>query len=343
VARSPRRRVGSHEIDSARVARIAAISEDRLRNVEITLGYWKLGRQLTNLLGTESTNWCTWATWASYTVGRALDPDARPELVEVRTRRWPAPLRAAAFALVRVSRSWLNPRMAPAIAAGNREIFREIAAHFAAFVEAETSGRLVNRAAAIDWAASLVPAADCSPHALERFARHQRGFVAYHDAVHAPTEAERAEHVLLGNLLMAEYEQARLQPWIEEAFFVRAGPVGPIRRWVSNHLGERIARLTTERVTAIATPEILIPVAAPLAPPPDSPVYRPQGCVAELETCLAELADPSRLPCRSWPDYPARMASIAALFTAYHQEPSLDRAPFAPDAIDRLEELLTPT
>lgn len=330
----------AHQVDVATIARIALIDDDRLRNHEITFEYWKLGRDLSGALDSEHTNWCTWATWASRTVGHALDPHERPILVEQRTQGWPRWLRGLAFALVRWSRSVLNPRMAPAIAEGNREIFREIADHFRRFLDAHRAGSLPDRTAARAWVAALRPAEAIDVATEELFSHYQRGFLAYYDATCATDLRERADHILLGNLLMAEYEQMRLQPWIEEAFFVSSKNAGAVRRVFQRMFGPTIARITTKHVTAIVTPKILIPVAEPLRMLPGRIPYAPGGSNADLDLCIRELRGAAPLPCESWPDYPARMASIAALFVSYHDEQTLDLPPFSEEAQAALEAAL---
>ncbi len=338
--RKPRRLSINTEVDVETVRRIVAIGDDRLRNHEITLAYWRLGRQFHDLLSVDAANWCTWATWASHTVGHALDPDQHPILVLERTQHWPGPVRRCALRVARLLRTWLNPRMAPAIAEGNREIFAEIAHHFAVLADLLESDDLIDRTAAERIVAGMPMAAPAESEANALVERHRRGLLAYFDARREPDLARRADHILLGNLLMAEYEQARLQPWIEEAFFVRSRKVAPWRRKLQRWIGPAIARWTTRHVTAVITPETLIPVAAPIAAPPDGTAYLSTGEVVELEACRQRLMGAATVPCDNWADYPGRMRAITAMFVAFHDERSLHRPPMSDEARAELETAL---
>ena len=142
-------------IDHDAVARAVAIGEPRLRNHEVTLGYWELARRLEDHLGAEHANWCTWATWASRTVGHALDPHEDPHLVIERTRDKPAVLRWLSIRAARLSRRTLNPRMAPAIAEGNREIYDEIADDFVDFLDQLDNDKFASRDDAIAWTGAV--------------------------------------------------------------------------------------------------------------------------------------------------------------------------------------------
>jgi hypothetical protein len=328
IRRAARRLTVTHDIDVDSVDRIAGMSDAIVRNHAITIGYWHLGRSLARVLGSEHANWCTWATWASRTVGHALDPREHPLLVVERTQRWPRWLRRFMFAIARASRSVLNPRMAPAIARGNQEIFAEIGVHFAALVDLVDRDGVPTPESITAFIDSVELAVEPGSFAAGFADQHRRGLRAYLEAVGERDAVRRAELILLGNLLMAEYEQARLQPWIDEAFFVRSDALRGWRRWAQRRIGRQIARLTTRFVTAVVTPSVLIPVAEPLRMPRGSSPYVTTKTFPELEATIARLEPPNAQVCDLWPDYPQRMASIATLFRCYHAEASLDGLPY---------------
>ena len=330
VVRSP---VDPLALDHDDVARAVAIGSDQLRNHGITLFYWRLGRRLAAHLGTDVANWCTWATWASRTVGHALDPYATPYLVRERTRSWPRPARTAALRVARWSRTALNPRLAPAIAVGNREIFDEIADHFLTFLDALDDGRLPDAASAHRFAAGIVGAEAPTGSEHRRMLDHHReGFVRYWEAAQESRPAERARLVLAGNLLMAEYEQARLQPWIEEAFFVAPSEGWGVPAILRRTIGPAVARLTTRRVTAVITPAMLVPVGEPLRRRAGEARLFPAALDppgTELGAVLARYPSGPTPQCANWTRFEDRMAFVTGLFHAYHFEPTLHAAPFA--------------
>lgn len=230
----------------------------------------------------------------------------------------------------------LNPRLASAIAVGNREVFDEIADHVLGFLDALEHGELADHAAAERFAAGLVGADERVAGDLEpRLGHHREGFVRYWEAVHETRPAERVRLVLAGNLLMAEYEQARLQPWIEEAFFVAPRGGWSVRAILRRTIGPKIARLTTRRIIAVITPAMLVPVGEPLRRRAgDTQLFPvaldPPGAV--LGSVLARYPSGPAPCCTDWTCFEERMAFVTGLFHAYHLEPTLHDAPFSPAA-----------
>ncbi len=331
-------------LDHIAVERAVSIGDACLRNHEVTLGYWELGRQLAKVVGDESANWCTWATWASRTVGHALDVHEEPFLVDARTRKWPKSARRAALGLAHFSRTTLNPAMATALAVGNREIYDEIADHFVDFLDALEQHRLSGIDDAREWALQLVPAATTDHEISRRFEHHRAAFVLYYRASVERDAVRRSQLVLAANLLITDYEQRRLQQYVEVAFFTAPKGWRSLRESACALFGKRIARITTKRVTAVITPRYAIPVGEPLALLPGARVLYPiefDEPIPELREVLGRYA-PGTIPqCSNWADFDDRMRYITGLFTAYHFDESLDEDPFTELACKELHVALT--
>ena len=58
--------------DAVEIARIVARDDPVQRNLEITLGYYRLSHALRRRLGPEDANWCTFGVWASRRAGRTI-------------------------------------------------------------------------------------------------------------------------------------------------------------------------------------------------------------------------------------------------------------------------------
>lgn len=207
------------------VDRIAALDDDRIRNLRITHTYHLLTVAFAAAV-TGGANWCTFAVWASKQAGcsirgedvpqalhRALHaPPERAGRVDRLWRRlvWGAidhagPLRE------RLLRALWDPmevvrRTSAAVARGNRKVFAEIGREFARFLAVCGPGPV-------------------APDVLEAFLAGLRpgpppdgqdalrdAFIHYAAAISATDARGRAERLLLANLLCGQHEQTRLQP-----------------------------------------------------------------------------------------------------------------------------------
>jgi hypothetical protein len=215
----------------ADVARIAAIPDPVLRNLEITLCYSRLSAAMAARTGACS-NWCTFATWASRQAGATIRGE---DLLDALGRRlgspgealhpirtlWRALLRRGVFRpatrLGRIVRAVHSPfdafeRTSDAVARGNLKVFEEIGREFARFL------------------------ADCAPDSAPdspQFARFldglshgeppegqawlRRAFMRYQEQRFAADPARRAELIAAANLEIGFHEQTRLQPEIRES------------------------------------------------------------------------------------------------------------------------------
>jgi len=253
---------------AADVARIAAMRDRVVRNLEITQCYAELSRAVSARTGS-AANWCTFATWASRQAGGTIRGEDLLNRVERHLRRRDgllAPLRAGKRALLR--RGLFAPetmlgrlvaaihtpfdafeRASDAVARGNLRVFEEIAREFARFLEQVPADAAPESAEFAAFAASLHPGPPPDGQNLlrEAFAHCQQQRLERDPAA-------RAGWLLLANLKIGLHEQTRLQPLIAEAV---DAPVVTAR-----DLGRRLLRDVAPRVlgwpAAVGTPLALV-------------------------------------------------------------------------------------
>ena len=213
------------------VARIAAIRDRVLRNLEITACYAELSTALRARVG-PGADWCTFATWASRQagstirgedfldrLGRRLRHKARLLAPVQSLHRWL--LRRGVFEpqtrLGRVIAAVHTPfdafeRASEAVAEGNLKVFEEIAYQFARFLAEVPPDARADSDAFRAFSAGLRPGGPPDGQQLltEAFAHYQQ---ARDDA----DPAGRAAWILLANLKIGLHEQTRLQPQIAGA------------------------------------------------------------------------------------------------------------------------------
>jgi hypothetical protein len=201
----------------AEVTEIASLTDPVLRNLKITQGYHELKLGLVPLLGEENLSWCGYTTWASKTAGKFIRGEHLP-LMAREVRSWLRPLageeppsarRGGLTAIV----ARVSELVAAHVAEGNRMVFAEMAPLYADLIARFSSRRWVHPHALRDLLAPL------RPGPLEEGGQEKliEAFTFYHEAMFERDAKARAELILLGNLLVAHHEQARLQGPIAEA------------------------------------------------------------------------------------------------------------------------------
>jgi hypothetical protein len=214
----------------ADVARIAAIDNPVIRNLEITECYADLSAAMR--LRTEAADWCTFATWASRQAGSTIRGEDLLDNLDRRLgrKKWlVAPLasfnrmllRKGLFqpetALGRVVAAIHSPfdafeRASAEVASGNLKVFAEIGAEFARFLATVPADAPVDSPEFSAFAAGLRPgpAPDGQDLLKEAFGCYQR-------QRHEIDPGARAAWILLANLKIGCHEQTRLQPQIAAA------------------------------------------------------------------------------------------------------------------------------
>lgn len=205
-----------------------SIEEMQLRNRRITTAYSDLSHQLADLLSSSdkserpNANWCTFATWSSRTIGTCIDRDPEHGLIATATKPLPEPARR----LVRTMSENLLTRGHGAIyrtlALGNRLVFLEIGTAVAEFVG--TFSKSPSPKFEDYWDSMtgflgdltrLDPSWVTTPSPDQTVLRE--GMRSYHRAIAAADSKQRAESVLLGNLLLGAYEQTRVDEYLDTA------------------------------------------------------------------------------------------------------------------------------
>lgn len=212
------------------VARIAALADPVIRNLQITQAYHELALAMTARTGL-CANWCTFATWASKQAGQTIRKEDFARLAEeILTAEASAQavgeIASAAQSLGAAQREddieetiadVLNPlsaltRASDAVARGNRKVFEEIGREFARFA-ADCLGDAAFDAAHISRFCDGLR--DGDPPDGQRYLR--QAFARYYTAFFEPDAKTRAELILLANIEIGFHEQTRLQPEIAAA------------------------------------------------------------------------------------------------------------------------------
>jgi hypothetical protein len=213
------------------VARIAAMDNPVLRNLEITECYANLSVGVRARTG-GAADWCTFATWASRQAGRTIRGEDLLDNLDRRlgTRAWfLAPI--ASFNRMLLRKGLFQPdtplgrivaaihspfdafeRASAAVAMGNLKVFAEIGREFGRFLTTVPADAREDSSEFLDFVAGLThgPPPDGQDLLREAFAYYQR-------QRHETEPGVRAAWILLANLKIGCHEQTRLQPQIAAA------------------------------------------------------------------------------------------------------------------------------
>jgi len=341
---------------------IAGVADAVPRNLQITQSYHDLSSAMHRWLGGRDANWCTFATWASKQAGAFIRNDEVPrglrELLGIEA--------GGAGPATPAHRSWLLGFVVATvedvsrhIADGNRKVYAELGPIFARFLQAfgddlGDAGRTID-----DFCATLKPG-DTADGGQERL---RRAFRYYHAARSVEDAKQRAEQILLANLLVGQHEQIRLQSAIagslDAPFDValeraerRAAALRlrdatrQLLRFVIRLVMPRALRdakdlwirAETEFMMTLALPDGTLHLGDDLPPLPDGRSFPPELEQIRNSDLTAFLADirAARGPASgsgadNWADLDDRMVFIAALFRSRQQDERLLQQPFAPD------------
>ena len=212
-----------------------------VRNLQVTMGYYRLSRGMRRLIGDRNVSWVGMATYASKTAGQAIRHELMPKRLKstlIRAAGYDAThmfireeLMAAATADASDDLSpEASSRLAEAlrqvsllVSEGNVMVYAELANPFLDLVEGHT--RQWDRD---DAAFEAFLTARLRPGPVEADGQDllREAFGAYYDARFETDHKRKAEHVFHGNLLVGLHEQTRLQPYIEQAL---AAPLHVLR------------------------------------------------------------------------------------------------------------------
>ena len=213
------------------VARIAAMPDRIIRNLEITACYAELATATRARLDS-AADWCTFATWASRQAGSTIRGEdlherfarrlgRRARVLEPLQSMYRALLRKGLFdresRLGRAVAAIHTPfdafeRASDAVAVGNLKVFEEIGREFARFVAQVPADATADSTALTAFVSQLRPGEPPEGQQLLREA-----FAHYLQQRLESDSATRAALTLLANLKIGLHEQTRLQPEIARA------------------------------------------------------------------------------------------------------------------------------
>lgn len=213
------------------VARIAAIGNPVIRNLEITECYADLAGAMRARTG-GAADWCTFATWASRQAGSTIRGEDFLASLDRRLGRkaWVfAPV--ASFSRLLLRKGLFQPettlgriaaeihtpfdafeRASTEVARGNLKVFSEIGLEFARFLQTVPEDAREDSPEFVAFAGTLAPGGPPDGQDLLREA-----FACYQRQRHEPDPGARPAWVLLANLKIGCHEQTRLQPQIVAA------------------------------------------------------------------------------------------------------------------------------
>jgi ER-bound oxygenase mpaB/B'/Rubber oxygenase, catalytic domain len=212
----------SRPITSQSVEDICGQKDAVYRNCWITYGYFDLSSRLRPYVG-DNASWCTFARWSSFTVGENLRPDQRSRRLDDVLSRGPLRLfRGVAQKFYSDVRTIDDAAMPRTLALGNHYVFHEIGHAVASFLdwleESQDEIAIDAEKAWSEFKEKITPYAGADelfrPGDVSWL---QDGLRCYFDAALDDDPTHRALHVLRGNILIAAYEQWRLDPILQIA------------------------------------------------------------------------------------------------------------------------------
>lgn len=327
---------------------------DVLRNHLVTLAYVDLSNKMAEVLGADDANWCTLAVWPSYTVGQTIRAGKVTALKRI-AAKGPWPRTARSWLVASAERDRPHPRgtMNRSLAAGNRGVFYEVGLAWTDFLE--TFGEDPRRPGVEDDFAAFRQRVHRLPAPPGRVwpdgdrDKLAGGFEAYLKALQSDDPTQRSQLILLGNLLIGEHEQRRLQGWLDRS--ADAPLAGLIRVLSPFWIGRRLVRpvrwlwnrFLTKRVYVVVMGDEQLAVGRPVPPadgrgdPFPAPLDVLTGDVAEVFDGLNE-ASPGADGADQWSDIDNRMAFIAQLFRARQRAHLVGRNPFSPAEVSLIAE-----
>ncbi len=210
----------------------AIINQNNLlvRNLQITLGYYKVGRGLRRFLGSSNVNWFGFGTYASKTAGQTI----RHELL-------PGPLKSAMIRAAGYDNTYVYlhdvlaepdgpdtqtpdsllaevlSQVSLLVSKGNLMIFAELAWPFVDMTGSFSKEFRPNYPKFQEFLDKHL-----TPGPLKEGGQDllRESFTCFYQARFTTDSKKKAELVYMGNLLLGYHEQSRLQPVIEKALAV---------------------------------------------------------------------------------------------------------------------------
>lgn len=232
------------ELTPERVRTICGLHDDIYRNHWITYAYHRISERMRPHVAShyredgvpkvvENATWCTFARWSSFTVGEALDPDLPNRRLEQVIDRWP--MRYFKDRLRRLNKDLhllSDAAMPRTLGIGNHYVFHDIGYAMTCFLEwyEETHPNITptdDTAWTREWERFRTTLAHGVTRENDFFQAAdiewlENGLFSYLEAMRCPDDsaagrARKSELVLRGNVMLAVYEQWRLDPILKIA------------------------------------------------------------------------------------------------------------------------------
>lgn len=215
---------------TAKVDRIAEMTDPVFRNLQITQSYHELSLLISQRTG-PCANWCTFATWASRQAGQtirqedllmalenhlAADPLVSHAIYDLAKATLERGAQMDKQRIAQLVWELLDPtaamrRASAAVARGNQKVYAEIAREFARFLDACGNDSTYDTDNIARFCNALKPG---DPPDGQRYLN--QAFHRYYQAFFEQDKKKKNELVLLANLEIGFHEQNRLQPEIAE-------------------------------------------------------------------------------------------------------------------------------
>jgi hypothetical protein len=213
------------------VARIAAISNPVIRNLNITQGYFELSQAMSKYTD-GNPNWCTFAVWASKQAGQSIRKEDLSRTFEqlfhnsqeitllLNTlsqhsdviKNLPEVKVISGFVLKVINPDTAFEHSAQSVAEGNKIVFSEIGGEFARFLSIFKEENDFIEENISKFCSAFKPGNPPDGQQMLKDA-----FTSYFKARKQSDEKIKAEMILYSNLLIGYHEQTRLQTQIVEA------------------------------------------------------------------------------------------------------------------------------
>lgn len=330
--------VAQARITQRDVDRIVAIDNDLVRTRAVAVAYHLLGRQLAGDTGVGGhRNWWDFATWATVTIAWSIDPQHGWQPLGGEERQASRLRRLIAQHKATISNQFL--------AQANRYVFAEMASLGVTLVEHAEQLRTGAHADLDTLLEDVNPTLRIRVFGEGKQELLHHGVTALFMAAHTLDDQERARLMLVSNLAFFEYEQRRLQAYLEVLLSGR-----PLKRWIATRdlvsygTGNRFSTWSARTRGRLATRAMVMQLpgraermsdrskvarTVPEGLSPADEAYLSRWTVAEERTARRRQRRRYAPVDADWSQLQWRMSRIAGLFEEYLSDDALTACPYS--------------
>ncbi|HEY4002268.1 MAG TPA: hypothetical protein VGO93_25570 [Candidatus Xenobia bacterium] len=192
--------------DDQHISQVSHMSDPAARNREITQDYTHIGNRLHHMMGDDGgANWSTFASFASSRAGETIRGEDKPGLGKFGETALSFLSPAAIPAMQ--TRDAAYQQSQQAVGDGNRNVYQDIAPQLQRFADTFEGDKAPNQKKWDEFSKGF--GADQG--------EIKDGLHEYYQGMFDKDEHSKQEHILHGNLLLAQREQQRLDPTIKAA------------------------------------------------------------------------------------------------------------------------------